>query len=151
MNKSSATITRLLFIGLCVLVGLLALSIVSGIQLSRHRTEARWQSAEEHLVAHQDSIISDTQSLIQALESENPARLNSSAIPASLAIPHLCFAEIWPTHVNLVLYANPDTVSGFRVWPSKPNAEYHDTDTSLAFVKRYRYCDDYPISSSNRP
>ncbi len=132
---------------------ILVLAILAALHTIRRDAQAKWTTAEDYLAAHSDVALEQAKSLVSMVgDGEAPfIRLSGPDVPVGLAVPQLKFAEVWPTHVNLILYTNPDVVSGFRVWASSVAAEYQDKPTAIPFVFRYRYCDDFPISAANRP
>ena len=104
---------------------------------------------EMHFRKHEASLVRDAKALIEEAPSERD--LPPENIPISLSIPNLKFVETFPTHINLVVYINPDTTRGYRVWVSEDQAGYNDEQTPIPSVTRYSYCDDYPISPENHP
>ena len=103
----------------------------------------------EHFSKYQHSFVDAARKTL--IEFGPRERLPVSDLPVSLQLPGLRFAETFPTHINLVTYANPDTVSGYRIWIEGPDDQYRDTPTAYPAVTRYTYCDDYPESPKNHP
>ena len=111
--------------------------------------QVRWRDAEQFLSDHRSSLRMDSTRLILAASRDHT--LSPDVLPASLRPPGVQYAEIEPDRITLVLYTSPDTTSGFRVWLDKPAEGFQDAPTSISFVTRFRYCNDYPKSPRNRP
>lgn len=108
-----------------------------------------WRDAEQFLSDHRSSLRMDSTRLILAASRagfHDKILLLPDVLPASLRPPGVQYAEIKPDRITLVLYASPDTTSGFRVWVDKPAEGFQDAPTSISFVTRFRYCNDYPKS-----
>ena len=106
-------------------------------------------AVDQHISMHQHDLVEEAEKTIEMFG--NDERLKPSDLPNALQLPNLRYAETFPTHINLVTYQNPDTVSGYRVWIKGPDDKYLDRPTAVPSVTRYRYCDDYEISPENRP
>ena len=133
----------------CVLVGMAALSL--GV-VSVGCGSVKYEEAEAHLVANQETLVRDSQALIEKWQDRViRGMVETPELPTSLRVPHLRFAQLGEGHVNLVIYASPDVISGFRVWVTEVADDYQDEPTSIPFVYRFHYNDDFPVSESNRP
>jgi hypothetical protein len=73
-------------------------------------------------------------------------------MPATLRIPHLRYAKIYPDHVDLVTWRNPDMEEGFRVWSATwPHRVHHDRPTRYRDIFSYDYNNDVAESPDNIP
>lgn len=126
-----------------------ALLLWCTLAILSHGAGVRWRDAEAHLLEHRRTLVDDARAWIAA--SGDSASTAPPPTPASLSIPHLAFAEVGQDHVQLVLASSPDSKSGFRVWVSPIPDDFSDRETSLPFVTRFTFVDDYPESPTNRP
>lgn len=111
--------------------------------------ESRFARVESYLAQHQALLgpaVTDLTSIYKP-----GMKIPIEMLPPALAAPGVSYASCGESNVSLVLYHNPDTTSGFRVWNGKPGADYADEATTLPGVTRYAYCNDFPTSPSNRP
>ena len=111
-----------------------------------------WQKpAEQHMASHLLDLQRDRDALLQLFRGNKlVTKVMPEGLPASIRVPGLKFALVHRDHVTLVLYHSPDTDSGYRVWTSTMPGGYADQATSISFVTRFTYCDDYPDSPSNK-
>ncbi len=93
----------------------------------------------------------DRDALLQSFgKSKTLTRATPEHLPESLRVPGLKYALVHQDHLTLILYHSPDTDSGFRIWRSTMPADFADRATSIPFVTRFTYCDDYPVSPANK-
>ncbi len=115
-------------------------------------TRSEWQQpVEHHLARHMDDLPRDCDALLQSFRSARPGTsVRPEDLPTSLRVPGLIYALVYRDHLTLILYHSPDTDSGFRIWKSGMPADFADQATSIPFVTRFTYCDDYPASPANK-
>ncbi|WP_395737687.1 hypothetical protein [Prosthecobacter sp.] len=105
----------------------------------------------QHLTDHLSTLSRDRDRLLPVSGKELRGKIVKPAdLPESLRVPGLLHALIHDDRITLVTYHSPDTDSGFRVWKSGMGEGFADQPTAIPFVTRFRYCDDYPVSSENR-
>jgi hypothetical protein len=75
----------------------------------------------------------------------------AEAMPATLRIPHLRYAKIYPDHVDLVTWRNPDIEEGFRVWSATSHRVHSDRPTRYRDIFTYDYSNDEKESPDNIP
>ena len=111
-----------------------------------------WQKpAEQHLTSCLPDVQRDRDALLQTYRSaQSITTVEPESLPDSLRVPGLKFALVHSDHLTLILYHSPDTDSGFRIWKSAMPADFADQATTLPFVTRFSYCDDYPNSPANK-
>ena len=111
-----------------------------------------WQKpAEVHMASHVHDLQRDRDALLRSFHSNKQATtVMPKSLPESLRVPGLKYALVHRDHVTLILYHSPDTESGFRIWQSTMPADFADQTTSISFLTRFSYCDDYPDSPSNK-
>lgn len=111
-----------------------------------------WQRpADEHMSSRLHDLQRDRDALLQSFHSAKPSTtIEPGSLPESLRVPGLKFALVHSDHITLIMHHSPDTDSGFRIWRSAMPAHFADQSTSIPFVTRFRYCDDYPTSPANR-
>ena len=85
-------------------VAIVMVLILGGILLYYQRqSRLEFEEAEAHLVAHQETLADSARSLIKSWqEGLLEIRIQPSEVPEGLNVPHLRFAEISETHVNLL-------------------------------------------------
>ena len=103
----------------------------------------------EHFRSHQNELVNDSRSLIAEFGPGQVVRIER--VPESLRVPNLIAVKTADTHVNLIVYKNPDTTRGYRVWVVSDRSGFNDRQTPVEHVTRYSYCGDYPIAPDNRP
>lgn len=111
-----------------------------------------WQKpAEQHMASHLHDLQRDRDALLLKYYMSKPnTTVKPASLPASLRVPGLIYALMQRDHITLILYHSPDTDSGFRIWKSGMPADFADQATSIPFVTRFTYCDDYPTSPANK-
>lgn len=129
--------------------GLLALAFVYVWPLD---FRSDWQKpAEQHMARHLHDLQRDRDALLKSFRSAKPhTTLKPESLPESLRVPGLIYALVQRDHITLILYHSPDTDSGLRIWKSGMPADFADQATSIPFVTRFTYCDDYPASPANK-
>lgn len=143
---------RRLFIGITLVVGVIGLFAAAGVAalfVAVNRNNQVMSEVEQHLEVHADQL----GEAVTELASLHPSggSVDSNALPLPLRAPGVQGAFIGERHVTLFVLSNPDTDRGFRVWSGAPSKDFADDVTSIPDVYRFRYCDDYPESPTNRP
>ncbi len=130
---------------------IVAVILVIGISVVvlRYRSNVRFDGVENHLTRNQASLADAVRIVV---EGHSPGDVvATSSLPAALAATDVKYALCGESHVSLIIYTSPDTQSGYRVWIGTQSKGYADRPTSIPGVLRFRYCNDYPESTSNRP
>jgi len=111
-----------------------------------------WQKpAEQHMTSHLHDLQRDRDALLLKYYMSKPnTTVKPESLPDSLRVPGLIYALVQRDHITLILYHSPDTESGFRIWQSAMPADFADQATSIPFITRFTYCDDYPASPANK-
>lgn len=143
---------RILIFGFAFVVLLICvIASIIGVELSSMRRQANavYSNAEQHLASHEAEL---AEALAEVL-SKHPSgsKLEAELLPVALQLPALQLAVVDKAHVTLIVYTNPDTDIGYRVWSGEQSAEFDDELTLIPGVYKFRYCDDYPESPNNRP
>jgi hypothetical protein len=139
---SVATAFVAAILGMFVLVGVAVLVLAS----AGNRSMAE---VERHLAAHAKELSAS----VAELASVHPSggRISRSELPPPLQAPGVQGAFVGEQHITLYVHYTPDTDRGFRVWAEAPSDDYIDDATPIPGVYQFRYCDDHPESSTNRP
>jgi hypothetical protein len=132
------------FLALAILVAV----AVAAIFNIRRETHELFSRVEQHLANHQAEL-SDAVLTVLA-KHPGGGRVKVESLPLALRAPGVEAASCGPRHVTLIVYYNPDTDRGFRVWSGVQDSDYDDAQTSIPGVYQFRYCDDYPESAENR-
>ena len=146
MNRRRLLSVAIAFVA--TLVGMFALGGVAVLVIARARNRAMAE-VEQHLASHAEQLSAS----VAELASMHPSggRIGRSELPPPLQAPGVQGAFVGKQHVTLYVHSTPDTDRGFRVWARAPSDDYIDDATPIPGVYRFRYCDDHPESSTNRP
>ena len=147
MNRSRI---KTMLVCLAVFVLAVAAGVGGLVWLALSRSESQWRAQEQYLSDRSADVLADSRRLMAEAGSD-PILLPVKALPDSLRVPGLRLVQVQQDHLTLVVYTSPDTTSGFRVWSRKPSSGFQDMPTALPFVTRFSYCNDYPVSPTNRP
>ena len=137
------------FIGCMTTVVAVLLLIGISISVLRYRSNARFARVEDHLARNQASLAEAVRIVIEG--HSGAETVVASSLPPALAAADVKYALCGESHISLIVQTSPDTQAGYRVWIGGQSKEYLDRPTSIPNVLRFRYCNDYPESSSNRP
>lgn len=100
-------------------------------------------------VAQPAAAVRDARSLLAAPHRGREV-LEPSALPPSLRLPGLRYANVDRDHVDLVLARNPDVALGARIW-ALHHRPHLDTPTRYRDIFFYRYTNDAPETVDNIP
>ncbi|QDU56776.1 hypothetical protein [Aeoliella mucimassa] len=125
--------------------GLLAASLVL---VSLHFRNGVMDRIEDHLLAHQAELQGAVEAVFR--DCDAGSRVPSAKLPEVFKITEIQEVFVESDHLSLVVSHNPDTTRGFRVWFNEQSVDYQDQPTNAPGVYRFRYCNDYPDSPSNR-
>ena len=104
------------------------------------------------VVANPVQMVADARRMIS--EKANDTKVHKgwiypATLPASLQIPGLVYAEVYPDHMNFVIARNPDWKTGARVWAANCARQHTDRKTTYADIHFFSYTNDRPESPDN--
>lgn len=109
--------------------------------------------AKDIVVDNPAQAIADAEKLMaeQARDPDRTNRLSVEQAPASLRIKGLKYVEVFPDHLNLVVYREPDVQHGARIWKKGSSRPHADHPTKYPGITFYRYNSDLPDGPENIP
>ena len=146
MNRRRLLSVAIAFVA--AITGVLAMGGVAVLVLASAGNRAMTE-VERHLAAHAKELSESVAEL--ASQDQSGGRISRSELPPPLQAPGVQGAFVGEQHVTLYVHSTPDTDRGFRVWAGAPSDDYIDDATPIPGVYQFRYCDDHPESSTNRP
>lgn len=109
--------------------------------------------AKDIVVDNPAQAIADAEKLMaeQARDPDRANRLSVEQLPPSLRLKGVQYAEVFPDHVNLVVYREPDVQHGARIWKKGAARKHADYPTKYPGITFYRYNSDLPEGPENIP